>query len=60
MQEVADKGRLTVQQILETVLFLFAVTKSIVKMQLPICAHFGMQWTPSPKTICRHAAHVYN
>jgi len=32
MQEVADKGRLTVQQILQTVLFLFAVTKSIVKM----------------------------
>ena len=41
------------QQILQTVLFLFAETKSIVNMQRPFCAHFGMQWIPSPKTICR-------
>jgi hypothetical protein len=40
MQEMAGKGRLTVQQILQTVLcvgFVFAESKSVVEMWRQVC-----------------------
>jgi hypothetical protein len=52
MQKMTDKGRLTVQQRMQTVLF-FAETKCVVETQRWFRAHFGTQWAPAPKTIHR-------
>jgi hypothetical protein len=49
---MADKGRLTVQQRMRTVLF-FCRNKKFVEMQRGFRAHFGMQWASAPKNIHR-------
>jgi hypothetical protein len=52
MQKMADKGRLTIQQRMQTFSF-FTETKSVVETQRRFCARFGMLWAPAPKTIHR-------
>ena len=49
---MADKGRLTVDQKMNAVLF-YAETKSIVATQRRFLAHFGTTWAPCKKTIYR-------
>jgi predicted secreted protein len=51
MQKMADKGRLTVQQRVQTDLF-FVEIKSVVETQMVSCP-FGIWWAPAPKTIHR-------
>jgi hypothetical protein len=50
LHKKADKGRLSVEQALKTVLF-FTETISVVVTQGQFHAHFQMRWAPSFKTI---------
>jgi hypothetical protein len=47
---MADKGRLSVEQRIKTVLF-FIETESVVVTQRPFRIHFQTQWAPSFKAI---------
>jgi len=51
VRKMAEKGRLSVEQRSQTVLF-FAVTNSVVEHRR-FRGHFGTQWAPSPKSIHR-------
>ena len=50
--KMVDKGRLTVDQKVEVVLF-YAETKSVVASQRHFLAHFGTRWAPCKQTIYR-------
>jgi hypothetical protein len=52
---MADKGRLSVEQCIKTVLS-FTEARSVVVTQRQFCAHFQIQWVPSFKTIHK----IYN
>ena len=49
---MADKGLLTVDQMVKVVLF-YAETKSVVATQRRFRAHFGTSWAPCKQTIYR-------
>ena len=49
---MADKGRLTVDQIVNVVLF-YAETKSVAATQRCFRARFGTSWAPCKQTIYR-------
>ena len=50
--EMADNGRLTVDQKVKVVLF-YAETKSVVATQRRFRAHYGTRWAPCTQTIYR-------
>jgi hypothetical protein len=50
---MADKGRLSVEQCIKTVLF-FTEIRSVVATQWQFRTHFQMWWVPSFKTIHKY------
>ena len=50
--EMADNGRLTVDQKVKVVLF-YAETESVVANERRFHAHFGTSWAPCKQTIYR-------